>query len=191
MKIIDLRSDTVTLPTEAMRKAILQAELGDDVFGEDPTVNRLEQLAAKIMGKEASLFVASGTMGNLVSILTHCGRGDEAILGDQCHSYIYEAGGIAALGGVHSFVLKNQPDGTMKLDEIRSAIRGDNVHFPRTKLICLENTHNRCFGSPLTVEYMADVFAIARENNLSVHTDGTEFLMPLWLWVSMLRNLLN
>ena len=172
MKTIDLRSDTVTLPTEAMRKAIFQAELGDDVFGEDPTVNRLEEMSAKIMGKEAGLFVASGTMANLVSILTHCGRGDEVILGNQCHSFLYEAGGIAALGGVHSFVLQNQPDGTMKLDEIRSAIRSDNAHFPRTKLICLENTHNRCFGSPLTVEYMAEVFGIARENNLAVHTDG-------------------
>ena len=172
MKMIDLRSDTVTMPTEAMRKAMYSAPLGDDVFGEDPTINRLEKMAAEKIGKKAALFVPSGTMANLVSVLTWCGRGDAVILGDQCHSYLYEAGGIAALGGVHSFVLKNQPDGTMKLDEIRSAIRGDNVHFPRTKLICLENTHNRCFGSPLTVEYMASVFNIARENNLNVHTDG-------------------
>jgi threonine aldolase len=172
MKIIDLRSDTVTLPTEAMRKAIYEAELGDDVFGEDPTVKKLEEMSAEQMGKEAGLFVASGTMANLVSILTHCGRGDEAILGDKCHSFLYESGGISALGGVHSYQVQNQPDGTMKLDEIRSAIRSDNVHFPRTRLICLENTHNRCFGSPLHPEYMADVFQIAEGNRLAVHLDG-------------------
>jgi threonine aldolase len=172
MKIVDLRSDTVTLPTEAMREAIYKAEVGDDVFGEDPTVKKLEKMSAKKMGKEAALFVASGTMANLVSILTHCGRGDEVILGDQCHSFLYEAGGIAALGDVHPFPLQNQPDGTMKLDQIRSAIRSDNVHFPRTKLICLENTHNRCFGSPLHPEYMAGVYKIAEENNLAVHLDG-------------------
>jgi threonine aldolase len=172
MKIIDLRSDTVTLPTDAMRKAIYSAELGDDVLGEDPTIKKLEKMSAQIMGKESALLVVSGTMGNLVSILTHCGRGDEVILGNQCHTFFYEAGGIAALGGVHPFPLTNQPDGTINLDEIRSSIRSDNVHFPRTKLICIENTHNRCFGSPLHPEYMADVFQIAKDNHLAVHLDG-------------------
>ncbi len=169
---IDLRSDTVTLPTPPMRQAMANAELGDDVFGEDPTVNRLEELAAHKMGKPAALFVSSGTMGNLVALLTHCGRGDEVILGDQAHSFRYEVGGMAALGGIHSFQLPNQPDGTLRLEDIRAAIRADNVHFPRTRLIALENTHNRCGGAPLSPAYIQAVYALARENNLRVHTDG-------------------
>jgi threonine aldolase len=172
MKVIDLRSDTVTLPSAAMREAIGRAELGDDVFGEDPTVNRLEQMAAERVGKEAALLVPSGTMGNLASILTHCGRGAEVILGDQCHTFIYEAGGIAALGGVHPRPLPNQPDGTLRLEAIEAAIRPDNVHFPRTRLICLENTHNRCGGAALTPEYTAQVAAVARRHGLAVHLDG-------------------
>jgi len=172
MKTIDLRSDTVTMPSPAMREAIHEAELGDDVFGEDPTVNRLEELAAQRMGKEAALLVVSGTMGNLVSVLTHCRRGEEVILGDMSHTFLYEAGGMAALGGVHPHTLTNQPDGTMLLDEIAAAIRPDNVHFPRTRLICLENTHNRCAGSPLTVEYTDAVAALAKEHGLLLHLDG-------------------
>jgi len=172
MKIIDLRSDTVTLPTPAMREAIYHAELGDDVFGEDPTTNRLEKLAAQRMGKEAALLVASGTMGNLVCLLTHCGRGDEVILGDQSHTFVYEAGGMSALGGIHPHTVANQPDGTMRLEDIEAAIRGDDVHFPRTRLICLENTHNRCNGSALTPQYTAAIAALAKKRGLSVHLDG-------------------
>jgi len=172
MKTIDLRSDTVTLPSPAMREAIYNAELGDDVFGEDPTVNRLEELAAERMGKEAALLVVSGTMGNLVCVLAHCRRGDEVILGDRSHTFLYEAGGISALGAVHPHTLANQPDGTMLLEEIEVAVRGDNVHFPRTRLICLENTHNRCAGSPLTVEYTDAVAALAKKHNLLLHLDG-------------------
>lgn len=172
MKTIDLRSDTVTLPTPAMREAIFRAELGDDVFGEDPTTNRLEKMAAERMGKEAALLVASGTMANLVSVLTHCGRGYEVILGDQSHTFLYEAGGVAALGGIHPHTVTNQPDGTMKLEDITSAIRGDNVHFPRTRLICLENTHNRCNGSALTPQYTEAVAGLARQRGLRVHLDG-------------------
>lgn len=172
MKTIDLRSDTVTLPSPAMREAIHSAELGDDVFGEDPTVNRLEQLAAEKMGKEAALFVVSGTMGNLVCILTHCRRGEEVILGDMCHTFLYEAGGISALGGIHPHTLPNQPDGTLLLDQIEAAVRADNIHFPRTRLICLENTHNRCSGSPLTVEYTDSVAALAEKHGLMLHLDG-------------------
>lgn len=172
MKIIDLRSDTVTLPTPAMREATYRAELGDDVFGEDPTTNRLEKMAAKRVGKEAALLVASGTMGNLVCSLTHCGRGDEVILGDQSHTFLYEAGGMSALGGIHPHTVANQPDGTMRLADIEAAIRGRNVHFPRTRLICLENTHNRCHGSALTPEYTSAVAALARERGLRVHLDG-------------------
>ncbi|MBI3913481.1 MAG: low-specificity L-threonine aldolase [Chloroflexi bacterium] len=172
MKKIDLRSDTVTLPTPAMRQAMANAELGDDVFGDDPTINRLEEIAAQKLNKEAAVFVASGTMGNLVALLTHCGRGDEVILGDKAHSFRAEAGGMAALGGIHPMPLANQPDGTLKLDDIRSAIRPDDEHYPKTRLIVLENTHNACYGTPLLPAYMQAVFALARENNLRVHTDG-------------------
>jgi len=172
VKTIDLRSDTVTLPTAAMREAIFNAELGDDVFGEDPTTIRLEQMAAERMGKEAAMLVASGTMGNLVCVLTHCGRGDEAILGDQSHTFIYEAGGIAALGGVHPHTIANQPDGTLRLEDIAGAIRADNVHFPRTRLICLENTHNRCGGAVLSPDYIEQVAALAHDRGLLLHLDG-------------------
>ena len=172
MKTIDLRSDTVTLPTPAMREAIYNAELGDDVFGEDPTTIRLEKMAAERLGKEAAMLVVSGTMGNLVCILTHCRRGDEVILGDRSHTFLYEAGGISALGGIHPHTITNQPDGTMRLEEIEAAIRGDNVHFPRTRLICLENTHNRCSGAALTTDYMKEVNTLAKKHNLMVHLDG-------------------
>ncbi len=171
--MIDLRSDTVTLPTLNMRRAMAEAELGDDVFGEDPTVNRLEALAAERMGHEAGLLMVSGTMANLVALLTHCGRGDEVILGDQAHTFMYEQGGSASLGSIHHFALRNQPDGTLALNDIAAAIRAEgNPHFPRTRLICLENTHNRCNGAPLTVEYTDAVCHLARQHKLSVHVDG-------------------
>ncbi len=172
METIDLRSDTVTLPSDEMREAIYRAELGDDVFGEDPTVNRLEQMSAERVGKEAALLVPTGTMGNLASILTHCRRGDEIILGDHCHTFLYEAGGISALGGIHPRPIPNQPDGTLRLEDIEAAIRPDNVHFPRTRLICLENTHNRCNGAALTPEYTVVVTELARRHGLVVHLDG-------------------
>jgi len=172
MKKIDLRSDTVTWPTPAMREAMYRAEVGDDVFGEDPTVNRLEQMAAERLNKEAALFVASGTMGNLVALLTHCGRGDEVIVGDCSHTYIFEQGGMAALGGIIPRSVPNQPDGTLPLEDIEEAIRGDNVHFPRSRLICLENTHNVCNGMPLTLEYTAQVAQLAHSRGLRVHLDG-------------------
>ncbi len=172
MKTIDLRSDTVTLPTPAMREAINNAELGDDVFGEDPTTIHLEKMAAERMGKEAAMLVVSGTMGNLVCILTHCRRAEEVILGDRSHTFLYEAGGMSALGGIHPHTIVNQPDGTMRLEEIQAAIRGDNVHFPRTRLICLENTHNRCSGAALPLEYMTAVAALANDRGLMVHLDG-------------------
>jgi len=172
MPVIDLRSDTITKPTPAMREAMARAEVGDDVLGEDPTVNRLEAMAAERLGKEAALFVASGTMGNLVCLLSHCGRGDEMIVGDQAHTYVYEQGGSAALGGIHPRPLPNQPDGTIRLEDIEAAIRADNIHFPRTRLICLENTHNRCGGAVLTPEYMRAVGELARRHGLAVHLDG-------------------
>ena len=165
-RIIDLRSDTVTMPTDEMRKAIFNAKLGDDVFREDPTVNELEEKAANILGKEAGLLVPSGTMGNLVSILTHCQRGTEILLGNKSHTFDYETGGISAFGGIHSHQLKNQVDGTIKLSDIQSAIRVDNVHFPKTSAITLENTHNLCNGSPLPSGYIRDVSKIAQKNHI-------------------------
>ena len=172
MRIVDLRSDTITRPTPAMRMAMADAEVGDDVFGEDPTVNRLEEMAAKRLGKGAALFVASGTMANLVCLLVHCGRGDEVILGDRSHTFFYEQGGCAGLGGIHPRTIPNKPDGTLGLRAIEEAIRPDNIHFPRTRLIVLENTHNRCSGSPLTPQYMKYVGEIARRNSVNVHVDG-------------------
>ena len=172
MKVVDLRSDTVTLPSPQMRRVMFEAELGDDVFGEDPTVNELERLAAELMGKESAMLVVSGTMGNLVCMLTHCQRGDEIILGDKSHMFLNEAGGVSAVGGIHPHIVKNQEDGTMGIEDIESAIRGKNLHWPRTRVICLENTHNYCYGAPLSVEYMAEVFNLARKHNLVVHLDG-------------------
>ncbi len=172
MKIIDLRSDTVTKPTPAMLEAMSNAELGDDVFGEDPTTNRLEDVAALRMGKEAALFVPSGTMGNLISMLTHCDRGEEVILGDRSHIFLNEAGGISGIGGIHPHIVPNQPDGTMVLEDLESAIRGDNIHFPRTRLICLESTHNRCSGSPLALKYIKSIADLAQQNHLQIHLDG-------------------
>ena len=171
-KMIDLRSDTVTLPSEEMRKSILSAKLGDDVFGEDPTVNELETKTAKIIGKEAALLVPSGTMGNLVSVLVHCQRGTEIILGDKSHTFMYEAGGISAFGGVHSRQLKNKADGTINIEEIKSAIRMDNDHFPKTSAITLENTHNLCNGAPLSTDYINDVAKIAHNNDIKLHIEG-------------------
>jgi threonine aldolase len=172
LREIDLRSDTVTLPTPAMREAMYRAELGDDVFGEDPTVNRLEAMAAERLGKEAALFVVSGTMGNLTALLTHCQRGHEAIMGHKAHTFLYEAGGSAALGGIHPRTLTNQPDGTLRLEDIEAAIRPENAHHPRTRLICLENTHNRCGGAVLTLEYTDCVGELAHRRGLAVHLDG-------------------
>lgn len=173
MKVIDLRSDTVTLPTQEMREAISSAELGDDVFGEDPTTIRLERRSAEITGKEAALLVPSGTMGNLICTLTHCARGEEVILGDKAHMFLNEAGGMSALGGLHPHTIPNQPDGTMRLEDIEAAIRGEDEHYPRTRLVCLENTQNYCSGAPLAPEYTASVVRLAGRYGLLVHLDGS------------------
>ena len=173
MEYVDLRSDTVTFPTPAMRTAMAQAEVGDDVLGEDPTINKLQSMAAKRMGKEAGLFVASGTMGNLVAVLTHCNRGDEVILGNLGHTFLFEGGGVAALGGVHPNPLPNQPDGTIEIDAIQAAIRPlDDPHFPTSRLVILENTQNRCGGTVLSLEYMRRVAELAHSNHLLLHLDG-------------------
>jgi threonine aldolase len=172
MGFIDLRSDTVTHPTPEMRKAMADAEVGDDVFGEDPTINRLQEMAADMLGKEAGLLVPSGTMGNLAAILTHCTRGDEVILGKWAHTYLFEAGGISALGGVHSCQVPNQPDGTIKLEDILSAIRADDIHQPVTRLVTIENTHNRCGGAVLTPEYTRSAGDLTKAHGLKLHIDG-------------------
>jgi threonine aldolase len=172
MHIVDLRSDTLTKPTAAMRRAMSEAEVGDDVFGEDPTVNRLEEMAAERLGKKAGLYVASGTMGNLVSLLAHCGRGDEIILGDNSHTFYCEQGGSAAIAGIHPRTLPNLPDGKLALHNIEAAIRSDDIHYPRSRLIILENTHNRKNGSPLDAAYMRSVKTLSEKYKLKIHVDG-------------------
>ena len=172
MKWIDLRSDTVTMPTPKMRKAMAEAELGDDVYGEDPTVNKLQEIAAERLGKEAGLFIPSGTMGNLVAVLSHCGRGDEVIMGDHGHTFLYEAGGISALGGVHPHTIPNQSDGTLQVEDIIHAVRSDDIHFPQSRLLILENTHNKCGGVSISRKNMIDMSNAATNLGLAVHLDG-------------------
>ncbi len=172
MQIIDLRSDTMTQPTDGMREAMAKAEVGDDVFNEDPTLHQLQDIAAEKLGMEAALFLPSGTMGNLVSLLTHCGRGDEIILGDRSHIFLNEVGGISALGGIHPHPVPNFDDGTIPLEALENAIRQSDLHYPPTRVICLENTQNYCFGSPLTPQYMDSVAELAHKYGLKVHVDG-------------------
>ena len=172
MKTIDLRSDTLTQPTAAMRDAMANAKVGDDVFEEDPTLKELELLGAKKTGKESALFVPSGTMGNLISVLSHCQRGDEVLLGDRSHIFLHEVGGMSALGGVHPHILTNSADGTLPLALIKQSIRDKDIHSPSTQLICLENTHNFCQGSPLKPEYMDKVALLAADHGLKIHLDG-------------------
>ncbi len=169
MNIVDLRSDTVTRPTAAMREAIAHAEVGDDVFGDDPTVNALQERVAAMLGKEAALFVASGTQGNLCALLAHCERGDEALVGQMAHAYRYEAGGAAVLGSIQPQPLPQQPDGTLALADIVAAIKPDDEHFARTRLLCLENTWN---GKVLPLRYLAEATALAHRRGLAAHLDG-------------------
>ncbi|NPV53099.1 MAG: low-specificity L-threonine aldolase [Firmicutes bacterium] len=170
-KEINLFSDTVTLPTDEMREAMKNAICGDDVAGEDPTVNRLEEMAAARMGKEAALFVASGTMGNLVAVMTHCDRGDEAILEAESHTYYYEVGGVSAIAGVTPRLVPGRR-GIMDPDDVMRAIREPNIHYPRTRLICMENTHNRGGGTVTPVPVMEEICRIARDHSLATHLDG-------------------
>src|SRR5579875_789654 len=172
MRPIDLRSDTVTQPTPAMREAMYRADVGDDVYGEDPTINRLEAMAAERLGKEAAVFVTSGTMGNLVSLLAHAGRGDEVIVGDKSHTLVNEVGGAAALGSIQLRPVHNDARGRLDPEEVRATIRGENMHFPRTVLIALENTHNRCNGAALSAEDMHPIAALAHEHGIPLHIDG-------------------
>lgn len=172
MDTIDLRSDTVTWPTDEMRAAMAQAEVGDDVYGDDPTLNRLEAEAAQMLGKEAALFVTSGTMGNLSALLTHCRRGEEVILGDQAHIFRSEAANAAAFGGIQLNTVAMQADGTIGLDALENAIRADDEHMPRTRLIALENTQGTLNGVPLGAAYTDSVGEFARARGLKLHIDG-------------------
>jgi threonine aldolase len=172
-KTIDLRSDTVTLPTQEMREAIARAALGDDVYGEDPTVNQLERMAASMMGKEAAMLVPSGTMGNLAAILTHCTRGTKVFLGSQAHTYVYEAGGAAALGGVVMTPIQNSPGGELDLDQLRDELeRPPDAHFAEPALVALENTHNLCAGAAVDLSHAAAVAGLTHSHSLPVHLDG-------------------
>ena len=173
MAVIDLRSDTVTKPTDEMRRAMAEAEVGDDVFGEDPSINRLQERAAEILGKEAGLFTASGTMSNLIATLTYCHRGDEIIMGDQAHIFWNESAGAAALAGAQPRLVPNDEQGRISPADVEAAIRPKtNIHFPPTTLVCLENTHNRCSGMVLTPEDTKGVADVAHAAGAAVHLDG-------------------
>jgi threonine aldolase len=172
MKLIDLRSDTVTLPSPEMRDAMANAELGDDVFGEDPTVNQLQEMAAKMLGKEAALLTPSGTQSNLIATLVHCPRGSEAIVGDKAHMLYYEVGGAWAVAGAGLRTVRNDARGCLDLDEVEKRIRRDDSHFPRTAMIAVENTHNLCGGAVLGEQELAPLRAIADEHRLPLHMDG-------------------
>jgi threonine aldolase len=169
--MIDLRSDTVTLPTAAMRKAVFEAEVGDDVYGEDPTVNRLQELAAEMVGKEAAMLVPSGTMGNQIAVLTHCRPGTEVIMEADSHIYYYEAAAASVFAGVQPRPLPGRR-GSLPAELVEWAIREDDIHLPPTSLICLENTHNRAGGTVVPLEDMQAVYEVARRHNLPVHLDG-------------------
>ncbi|MFD2371415.1 low-specificity L-threonine aldolase [Brevibacillus sp. GCM10020057] len=172
MKTIDLRSDTVTKPTDSMIRAMAEAEVGDDVYREDPTVNRLEEIAAERLGKEAALFVTSGTQGNQVAVLTHCGNGDEVIVEADSHIFYYEGGAMAALAGVQTRTLAGVR-GALRPEDVEKAIRqATNIHFPRTKLICMENTHNRAGGAVISPAQMKGVYDVAQKHGIPVHLDG-------------------
>lgn len=169
MKCIDLRSDTVTQPTDAMRQAMMAADLGDDVYGEDPTVNGLEVLAGKMLNKEAALFCPSGTQSNLLALLSHCDRGDEYIVGQTAHTYRYEGGGAAVLGSIQPQPLTFEPDGSLDLDRVARFIKPDDYHFAKTRLLCLENTQG---GKVLSIDYLKAADRFTRQQKLGLHLDG-------------------
>ena len=167
--MIDLRSDTVTKPGKAMHQAMSDAQVGDDVYGEDPSINALEQLSAQLLNKPAAIYASSGTQTNLLALMSHCERGDEYLVGQQAHTYRYEAGGAAVLGSIQPQPLENQPDGTIAIEQIEANIKEDDIHFAKTRLICLENTFA---GLALPMDYLASASQLARQKNLSIHLDG-------------------
>lgn len=174
IKIVDLRSDTVTQPTPEMRHAMANAIVGDDVYLEDPTVKELESTAAEMLGKENALLVPSGTMGNLISVMIHCQeKGSEVLLGDRSHIFLYEQGGISQFGGIHARTIPNLKSGTFLLQDLATKIRSDDIHYPRTKVLCLENTHNACGGKVLPLNFLEKVLKIAKNSGIpAVHMDG-------------------
>ena len=167
--MIDLRSDTVTRPSPAMLERMMSAPTGDDVYGDDPTVNQLQDVIAKLSGKEAALFLPTGTQANLVALLSHCERGEEYIVGQAAHNYLYEAGGAAVLGSIQPQPIDASPDGSLPLDKVCAKIKPDDIHFARTKLLSLENTHN---GKVLPQEYLQQAWEFTREHKLALHVDG-------------------
>ncbi|HEJ0093575.1 TPA: low-specificity L-threonine aldolase [Citrobacter freundii] len=167
--MIDLRSDTVTRPSRAMLEEMMAAPVGDDVYGDDPTVNALQQYAAELSGKEAAIFLPTGTQANLVALLSHCQRGEEYIAGQGAHNYLYEAGGAAVLGSIQPQPIDAAPDGSLPLDKVAAKIKADDIHFARTRLLSLENTHN---GKVLPREYLKEAWEFTRERNLALHVDG-------------------
>lgn len=171
-KIYDFRSDTVTKPTKAMRQLMAEAEVGDDVYRDDPTVNILQEKSAQLLGKEDALFITSGTMGNLLAVLAYCQRGDEVIMGEKAHTFLHEAGGVSVLGGVVIHTVPNQPDGTLKLEDLEGALRSDDIHEPPSRMVVIENTQNSCGAVALSVEYTNEVAAFAQKHNLVFHIDG-------------------
>ncbi|XP_030751929.1 probable low-specificity L-threonine aldolase 2 isoform X1 [Sitophilus oryzae] len=178
IRVVDLRSDTLSKPTPEMREAMYRATVGDDVYGEDPTVAELEKRAAELLGKEEAVFVASGTMANLIAIMVHCNqRGSEIISGDCGHTFKFEQGGTAQIAGVHTAVIKNNEDGTFSIDELRKRIRKNpDFHEPISSLIIVENTHNICGGKVLPLEWLEKVQAVAHEHNIPVHMDGARMM---------------
>ncbi len=172
MKIIDLRSDTVTLPTAEMRQAMFEAQVGDDVYGEDPTVNLLEAMAAEKLGKESALFTVSGTMSNLIAVITHTHHGNEVILGSAAHILQHEVAGAAAIGGVVLRAIPNDWEGRLNLEDVEKTIRVKNIHYPETTLVCIENTHNGCGGVVLSARYTKDVCILSHKHGAKVHLDG-------------------
>lgn len=173
---MDFRSDTVTQPTQAMREAMFSAPVGDDVYGDDPTVNELEQFAAELAGFEAALFTTSGTQANLLGLMAHCERGDEYLCGQQAHNYKYEAGGAAVLGSIQPQPIENNPDGTLPFDKLEAAIKPDDAHFARTRLLSLENTIN---GKVIPLSYLAEAREFVNKHNLKLHLDGAVCLTQL------------
>jgi threonine aldolase len=173
MKTLDFRSDTVTQPTPAMREAMLSAPLGDDVFGDDPTINQLQDTAASLLGFEAALFAPSGTQTNLIGVMSHCGRGDEALVGQLWHTYRWEAGGMAVLGSIQPQPIENQADGSLRIEDLQAAIKADDPHFAKTKLVVIENTTG---GKVLSAQYMHSVAQFAKRNHLLAHIDGARLI---------------
>jgi threonine aldolase len=188
MKIIDLRSDTVTKPCENMRKVMAMADVGDDVYGDDPTVNRLEKIAAEKLNTEAAIFASSGTQTNLLALLTHCQRGDEYIAGSTAHTYMFEGGGAAVLGSIQPQTVDFEKDYTLSLNKVKSLIKPNDFHFAKTKLLCLENTN---FGHTLPFNYLKDARKFTADNNLKLHLDGARLfnaVVDLGVQVSDIAN---